>query len=144
MTEQLKLHEGTGPIHNGRMMPYRDSVGKLTIGWGRNIEDRGISVAEGEALLHNDIDDHTRELLAALPWVATLDPVRRAVLVDMAFNMGVPTLLTFKNTLHMIREGKFAAAAEGMTRSAWHNQTKSRAIRLEQMMRTGATPFKEN
>lgn len=141
---QLKAHEGTGPIRNGRMFPYRDSVGKLTIGWGRNLEDRGISGSEGEFLLQNDIDDHLGELLKELPWVAVLDPVRRNVLADMAFNLGVPKLLTFEKTLASIREGKYELASVQMLQSTWAKQVGTRALTLAKMMRTGASPFQEN
>lgn len=138
---QLKKHEGTGPVKNGRFMPYRDSVGKMTIGWGRNLDDRGISEWEAEFLLQNDIDQHLQELITALPWVATLDPVRRDVLADMAFNLGVPKLLKFENTLDSIKRGKYELAAVQMLQSHWASQVGSRALTLAKMMRSGVSPF---
>ena len=42
----IKKHEGL------RLFPYKCSVGKLTIGYGRNIEDTGISKEEAETLLN--------------------------------------------------------------------------------------------
>ena len=51
-----KRHEGTGPMQNGRLMPYHDSVGKLTIGYGRNIEDTGVTPEEALYLLQNDLE----------------------------------------------------------------------------------------
>ena len=42
LAEQLKVHEGL------RLKPYKDTVGKWTIGIGRNLEDKGIT--EQEAL----------------------------------------------------------------------------------------------
>ena len=138
---QLKKHEGTGPVKNGRFMPYRDSVGKMTIGWGRNLDDRGISEWEAEFLLQNDIDQHLQELITALPWVATLAPVRRDVLADMAFNLGVPKLLKFENTLVSIKRGKYELAAVQMLQSHWASQVGSRALTLAKMMRSGVSPF---
>ena len=49
MIGMLKRHEGL------RLKPYQDTIGKLTIGYGRNLDDRGISKEEAEYLLRNDI-----------------------------------------------------------------------------------------
>jgi len=53
-----------------RLKPYRDSVGKLTIGVGRNLDDVGISAEEADVLLANDIAKAQAELKQALPWTA--------------------------------------------------------------------------
>jgi lysozyme len=141
--EQLVLDlvrdEGTGPIHKDRLMPYLDSTGHLTVGFGRNIDERGISLHEAEFLLHNDVKDTLRELNERLPWVADLDPVRQRVLANMAFNLGVPGLLEFKRTLKAVKLGDYALAAEGMRESLWYRQVKSRGERLAVMMKTGVT-----
>jgi lysozyme len=55
----------------------------------------------------------------------------------MAFNLGVPGLLKFKNTLRAVREGRFEDAAKGMLASKWARQVKGRAVRLAQVMKTG-------
>jgi lysozyme len=106
---------------------------------------RPLSDAAIDFLLNEDIEDHTRELFAALPWVAELDPVRQAVLIDMAFNMGVPTLLTFKQTLATIRRGDYELASMQMLQSLWADQVGKRpgqrAHTLAKMMRTGINPF---
>jgi lysozyme len=131
LRKQLNLHEGR------RLKPYRDTVGKLTIGVGRNLTDRGISPAESDLLLTNDIDEHLHDLLAVAPWINGLDEVRQRVLVDMAFNLGVPGLLKFKSTLAAIKDGRYEDAAKGMLKSLWAKQVKGRATRLAEMMRTG-------
>jgi lysozyme len=135
---QLKEHEGV------RLKPYRDTVGKLTIGVGRNLDDRGISMAEAEFLLDNDIEDHTKELFEKAPWVKRLDPTRQAVLVDMAFNLGVAGLLAFRRTLTSVQIGDYKLASLQMLASKWARQVKSRAFTLSKMMRTGINPFKES
>lgn len=134
MTRQLRLHEGE------RLKPYRDTVGKLTIGVGRNLEDRGITLEESAMLLANDIAAEERELLRALPWVAKLDEVRQRVLLDMAFNMGLAGLLGFKRTLATIQAGDYQAAATMMLDSKWAKQVGQRAERLSRMMATGKDP----
>ncbi len=134
MTRQLRLHEGE------RLKPYRCTAGKLTIGIGRNLEDRGITAEESAMLLANDIAREERELLRALPWVAQLDEVRQRVLLDMSFNMGLGGLLQFKNTLAAIQRGEYQRAAAMMLESRWAGQVGERAQRLSRMMATGATP----
>jgi len=134
MVRQLRLHEGE------RLRPYRCTAGKLTIGVGRNLEDRGISAEESAMLLSNDISREERELLAALPWVAKLSEVRQRVLLDMSFNLGLQGLLAFKRTLAAIQAGQYQQAAGMMLESLWARQVGQRAQRLSEMMATGQVP----
>lgn len=131
MIKQLRLHEGE------RLKPYRCTAGKLTIGVGRNLEDRGITAEESAYLLNNDIQREWKALTTALPWVTGLNDVRQRVLLDMAFNLGIAGLLKFKNTLATIQRGDFVKAADMMLDSLWAKQVKGRAVRLSQMMRSG-------
>lgn len=128
---ELKRDEGV------RLKPYTDTVGKLTIGVGRNLTDVGISDDECTALLQNDVARTVAALDKSLPWWRSLDPVRQRVLVNMAFNLGMAGLLTFKNTLSAMQSGAYAAAASGMLASKWAVQVGARAERLADMMRTG-------
>lgn len=130
----IQRHEGL------RLHPYRDTVGKLTIGYGRNLIDRGLTQAEAECLLRNDLRDVTAGLDRVLPWWRGLDVVRRAVLVDMAFNMGVGGLAKFTTTLEAVRGGRWTAAATGMMKSRWAKQVGARSVRLAEMMLTGQWP----
>ncbi len=119
---------------------YPDSLGYLTIGVGRLIDKRkggGITTEESAYLLANDIKRKTAEVLAALPWASNIDPVRFAVLVNMAFQLGIDGLLGFKNTLSLIKSGSFSQAADNMVISKWHTQTPARCERLAKQMRTG-------
>ncbi len=122
---------------NVLLKPYLDSVGKLTIGTGRNLEDVGISLDENDYLLMNDIYRVARELDQQLPWWRELDSVRQRVLMNMGFNLGVTNLLGFKRTLPFVQSGRYDAAATEMLVSQWANQVKQRAVRLAQMMRIG-------
>ena len=136
LIEQLRLHEGE------RRKPYRDTVGKLTIGIGRNLDDKGLRRDEIEYLLANDIADSRADLDRYLPWWRGLDPVRQRVLIDMVFNMGAGSpkgggLLSFVNTLSEIRRGNYGIAADMMLASKWSAQVGRRAVRLATMMRTG-------
>lgn len=135
LATHLVLSEGL------RLMPYRDTVGKLTIGVGRNLDDVGISESEAYYLLDNDITKVIRLLDAHLPWWRDLDEVRQRVLAEMAFNMGVGNtnrgLLSFRNTLRAVEGGRWNDAAVGMISSLWAAQVGNRARRLATMMRTG-------
>lgn len=131
---QLTIDEG----YRGK--PYRDTVGKLTIGIGRNLDDVGITRAEADYLLGNDIATAEAGLLNAYPWVAGLDGVRQQVLVNMALNMGMATLSTFKATLAAVEAGDWSGAAAGMRASKWAGQVGARAQRLAKMMETGQGP----
>jgi lysozyme len=133
LVAELKRDEGV------RLKPYTDTVGKLTIGVGRNLTDVGITDDECTTLLQNDIDKTVLALDRTLPWWRNLNPVRQRVLVNMAFNMGMVGLLTFKNTLSAMQNGSYAAAAAGMLASKWATQVGARAERLADMMRTGAS-----
>lgn len=131
LREQLKRHEGL------RLKPYKDTVGKLTIGVGRNLDDVGISYQEADALLESDISRVEDAVVRAIPEYAILPDVRQRVLLDMAFNLGVDGLLKFKRFLGLIRIANWEAAAEEMLASKWATQVGTRARVLSQMMKYG-------
>lgn len=127
----LKLHEGL------RLKPYTDTVGKTTIGYGRNLDDRGIFPAEAEAMLLHDAEeawDSAAKLVRAWP---ALDDVRQSVLAEMVFNLGAGRFLGFKNMLAAVNDGDYYAAANQMLASLWAGQVKGRAETLAKRMRTG-------
>ena len=121
-----------------RLKPYRCTAGKLSIGIGRNLDDVGISEDEAHFLLDNDINRVIVALASALPWFVEMDEVRQRVLVDMGFNLGVPGLLKFKNTLAAVERKDYEAAAKGMLASKWARQVKGRAETLARWMRSGS------
>ena len=118
---------------------YQDSLGYWTIGVGRLIDSRkggGLSNEEIDYLLDNDIKAKTREVLLALPWMPRLSEPRQAVLIGMAFQMGLKGLLQFKRTLGSVEDGHYGEAALGMLDSTWAKQTPARAMRLATQMET--------
>lgn len=122
-----------------QLKPYVDTVGKLTIGCGRNLTDVGISEEECDFLLSNDISRKEKELDSYLSWWRGLDDVRQRVMLNLSF-MGIANLLTFVNTLQAIKEGRWADAAAGILNSKYHQQVHGRAERLAQAMFTGVMP----
>lgn len=131
LTAQLIAHEGCV------LRPYTDTVGKLTIGIGRNLTDKGISRAEAETLLASDIDECVADLTSAFPWFVRLDEVRQRVLLDMRFNLGPTGYRSFTRTLALVEQGDYVSAADQMLKSKWAKQVGRRARTLAQMMRTG-------
>lgn len=127
----VKAHEG---LH---LRPYRDSVGKLTIGYGRNLDDNGITQTEADAMLAHDLDVAYRECLARWPWLRTQTANRIAVIVEMAFNLGTPKLAGFGRMFEALRMGRYGEAAQEMLDSKWATQVKGRAKTLAERMRRG-------
>ncbi len=149
---KLIAHEGL------RLQVYQDTLGIDTVGIGRNLEDRGITkeeldwmdipnidavyeygITEADAmyLAKNDVQIVEKELVRAHPCVEELDAVRQLVLMDMAFNLGVPRLCKFKKMWAAVHENKFDVAAKEMLDSRWANQVKSRATKLAHAMHHG-------
>lgn len=162
-----------------RLKPYLCPAGFLTIGVGRNLEGRGLSlgeiiwlinnqparrnrfpadftsidgatlltalikdmklngITEQEAmvLLDNDIYECTEQLKNKLVWWDSAPDELKEVLVNMCFNMGIRTLLTFRSTLWHMSIGWYSLAADDMRRSKWARQVKARAKRLAERVR---------
>jgi lysozyme len=132
--QQLKNEEGVIPH------AYQDSLGFWTIGVGRLIDQRKGGLLypdEIEYLLANDVKRKTDGLIASLPWFHLLDERRQAVLIQMAFQMGLKGLLAFSTTLSHVRVGRYDEAAVAMLESVWAKQTPERAKRLSKQMETG-------
>jgi lysozyme len=102
--------------------------------------DAGISRDEAALLLRHRLEVVGDALSLYLPWWGRLDEVRRAVLVVMAYNLGVAGLLKFHRTLAAVEAGDYEAAARGMLGSRWAQQTPARARRTAEAMRTGRWP----
>ena len=115
--EQLVRHEGL------RLKPYRCTAGRLTIGIGRNLDDCGISQSEAYVMLINDIMNCEKQLQSKIPDIYNgLDEVRKSVLLNMCFNLGINGLLGFKNTLAFVKAGDWERAANNMLVSKWAKQ----------------------
>jgi len=145
--------------HEGMVLTvYKDSLGIDTIGIGRNLKDRGISreeldyldipnmevvyehgISEADAryLALNDIAIVENELCRVHNCVENLDSVRQLILMDMAFNMGVPRLCKFVKMWNAIHEEKWESASREMLDSKWARQVGRRAKILSDAMASG-------
>lgn len=131
LIEQLKRHEGI------ELKPYQDTVGKWTIGVGRNLDDIGISEQEAEMLLLNDIKEAERQLITTMPWTQELDEVRFSALLNFVFNVGIGTASKFVNAMGLLKEKSYDMAADEMLNSRWAKQVGNRAIEVTDQIRTG-------
>ena len=107
-----------------RSKPYKDTKGFWTIGFGRNLDARGISRMEASFLLGNDLRNIVDEITnhPRLEWFfkpENLDQIRQEVLADLAFNMGLGGLLQFENMLAAIKNCDYALAARELQDSRY-------------------------
>lgn len=139
---ELRRDEGV------RYSVYLDSVGVPTVGVGHNCKVSPLPagwacpLTDGQVdqLLAQDVQSTCGQLDRFLPWWRNLDEVRQRVICNMAFNIGVGTLLTFRNTLTDMKQGFYVAAATGMRASLWARQVGQRAQRLADAMASGVMP----
>jgi lysozyme len=130
LVNQLKRHEGFRPH------VYRCTAGKQTVGYGRNLDDTGISEREATVLLTNDISRAAGDLIDQVPVFPNLSLPRQNVLVNMVINMGITRLRGFKKMLAALHANDFERAADEMLDSQWAKQVGHRANELAQQMRT--------
>ena len=136
---QTQYKKMTKTFEGLRLKPYKCTAGKLTIGYGRNLDDVGISQAEADMMFERDFalaEAEARRLCKAFNIdVDSLIEQRFYVLTDMMFNMGYDRLSKFKRMLTALSEGKYEAAANEMLDSNWAIQVGNRAQKLSLLMR---------
>ena len=157
LVDQLIEDEGL------RLFPYKCSAGYLTIGVGRNLmtnwlsneeldelkiyddlptfiidklKQAGITKDQAIYLLNNDIDSVVEQLRSNLSWFDSAPNIIQNVLINMCFNLGIGTFLTFKNTLRLIKECKYDEASVEMLKSKWAAQVGKRAVRLSEKLKS--------
>lgn len=128
LTDQLIAHEGL------RLKPYRCPAGKLTIGIGRNLDDKGITRDEAIALLHNDLYECIDDLQHIFQRFYYFPEIVRRVLIDMRFNLGATGFRSFKRMIEAVKNDDYGEAALEMQDSNWYEQVGKRAETLVDMM----------
>jgi lysozyme len=127
----LIKHEGL------KLKPYYDTVGKLTIGVGRNLDDVGISEHEAMVMLENDIGIAESKADQVFPWFRKLNPARKDVIISMIFNLGLSGFINFKKMIKSLEQLDYNQASIEMIDSLWAKQVGNRAVELSNMMKTG-------
>jgi lysozyme len=112
-----------------KLQLYHCTAGKLTIGVGRNVEDRGITHDTAMQMLDEDIDICVGELEKNLSWFEDAPDKIQEVLIDLCFNMGINRLMGFVKTLHKLKTGAYKEAAEELLDSRYASSVPNRAKR---------------
>lgn len=128
-TEMLARHEG----FEGK--PYKCTSGKVTIGYGFNLDDWPLTPSECLPILESRMRRVRADLANRLSYFFALPDEAQAVLVNMAYQMGVGGLLGFKRFLSALQARKYEDAYHEMCQSRWHQQTPSRAKELADIIR---------
>lgn len=150
LTSRAALRTDVMQAEGFRQFPYFDCCGKpfrsckcakqgkLTIGYGRNLEDVGISQLESEVLLDHDL--HTAEMSAgrAFDWFQTLNELRQRAITEIVFNLGLTKFREFRQTILAIKVGQFRAAAANLLDSKWKTQVgDARSSRIARYLKDG-------
>lgn len=133
LAERIKKEEGL------KLKPYRCTSGKLTIGYGRNLEGKGISNLEAEVMFDRDLLDaevDAKEFCGNY-WIS-LNEVRKAVIIEMSFVMGIVGLMKWKGLYRAIAKGDWMLAGESLRNSKWYrSEAVLRVEELIKMLETG-------
>lgn len=131
----IELHEGF------RSLVYKDSVGKKTLGYGRNLDGNPLSVNEwnniiipngitkdqGEQLLIPQLTGIINWLSITFKWFNDLTINRKLCLIDIVFNIGEGGFLKFHDTIAALEKGNYTEAASNLKNSSWYNEVGQRA-----------------
>ena len=146
LTKEIKEHEGF------RSIPYCDACsknfrectctpklsGKLTVGYGWNLEGHPITEELATVVLNHQIIEAYDDVSEYLKEVwDDLSDNRQRVLVNMRFNLGAKSFRTFVRTLRAVMVGRYEDAANSMLVSKWAKQVGQRAVYLAELMRSG-------
>lgn len=130
MKRLLMKHEGIRPF------AYKCPAGKTTIGVGRNLDDKGLSEAEINFLLDNDLEECKKDLnkIYGFGFFEDLPSDVQMVQMDMRFNLGAKGYRSFKKMIQAVKELNFQEAVKQMIGSKWYTQVPKRAAELVKMM----------
>jgi len=135
--QQAKLRRSLVMHENYEKFPYIDPMGKVTIGIGYNLSDRGMPDEWIIKQYNEDVNYHYTNLYESYPWFRDLNNDRQVALVDMCFNLGYRNFQSFKKMIRALENHRYDEASFEMLSSKWAHQVNSRATRLAHVMLTG-------
>ncbi|WP_326720356.1 glycoside hydrolase family protein [Helicobacter pylori] len=120
---------------------YTDKMGHPTIGYGYNLsvysyESKRITKPQAYGLL-TDILKENHKALLSYGWYKNLDAMRRMVILDLSYNLGLNGLLKFKQFIKAIEDKNYALAVERLQKSPYFNQVRKRASRNMEILKLG-------
>lgn len=118
----VQKHEGLS------LKPYICTAGKVSIGIGRNLDDRGISKEEAYMLFNNDCLNTDRDLISVFgnDYYSFPDKAQ-LVFFDMMFQLGLARFCGFKKTIEYAKTGNWKEAARELMDSKYAKQVPKRA-----------------
>lgn len=119
------------------LKPYKCPTGHLTIGYGRNLEAKGISIRDAEFMLAEDVSEAIGNVKRVFPQMDSFSEQRQVALIDMMFNLGMGTFLTFKNMIACVEIGDWEEASRQVANSLYAKQVGPRAVEVVKMLREG-------
>jgi len=135
--KRIKEHEGFSPT------VYEDTLGYKTVGYGHLVTLKDEFVI-GEVYSTDDLEDvfeddykiafdNAHDLLEDedVPFHETVE----SVLIEMAFQLGLPRLKKFVNFIQGLKDQDYKKASDEMIDSRWAKQTPNRAEGLANMIR---------
>ncbi|WRD29541.1 lysozyme [Helicobacter pylori] len=105
---------------------YTDKTEHPTIGYGYNLSVYsywGKRITKAYGLL-TDILKENHKALLSYGWYKNLDAMRRMVILDLSYNLGLNGLLKFKQFIKAIENKNYALAVERLQKSPYFNQVK--------------------
>ena len=130
LRKSIQVHEGL------RLKPYFCTEGKLTIGYGYNLEN-GIPLKIADDLLSISLTKAYEESKHMVPTFTRLTGQRQEVIVEMVFQLGLAGVLRFRRMMKALTADDYDQAAAEMLDSKWHQQTRNRAELLASRMVKG-------
>lgn len=130
LTNLIKRHEGSLKNKAGRHILYQCTENKWSVGWGRNLTDRGISEGEAILMLQNDIKQAQADVTTLMPYIATFAKIytpRYCAFVDMMLNIGMTRMKQFKKMLTAAEKGDWKTAAKEILNSKYAKDVGDRA-----------------
>jgi lysozyme len=142
LEQMLMQQEGTGPRGpHGEFLPYPDSLGKLTIGYGHLVE-KGLPSDIALLLFRADIADALDDVRYNCSCFETLSRPRQMVMVSLALNLGRAKLAKFVRFLGAVHLGHWDEAADELLNSkAAREDAPARYQQLAKMMREDVSPW---
>lgn len=129
--EMVKRHKGF------KSKPHRCTTGKLTIGYGRDLDDLGITRSEASLLLAGDIVEAEQDARAIFLDFHNFAGNRQAALIDMIFNLGRTRFVKFKRMVKAINRNDWELAAVEALGIKWAGQVGDHAGEIAEMLRHG-------
>ncbi|GAA8558818.1 hypothetical protein HpBT283_05290 [Helicobacter pylori] len=114
-------------------------MGHPTIGYGYNLsvysyESKRITKPQAYGLL-TDILKENHKALLSYGWYKNLDAMRRMVILDLSYNVGLSGLFKFKQFIKAIEGKNYALAVERLQKSPYSNQVRKRASRNMEILK---------